>query len=153
MLCVQIHNLNVGSRGTLLPSQMTLGHVWAFLLSKGLKMKDIYNYTFRNWSNIMPNGNSEYIMMKSNKADVKNLIGDFIVTGNNHQVSIVRANSCAIWVSFHKVPSFILDAELVHFVSSFGKVLDERSVQWEVSMEPNCRASKCSTVRGRSKWR
>ena len=101
-------------------------------------MKDVYNYTFKNWTNYMTNGTPEFITLKNNDVCVEDVIGTYIA-GNNHQVMVTRANSKAIWITFHKVPSFILDAELVHFAGFFGKVLNVRGVQWEHLTEARCK--------------
>ena len=137
MLQISVVNLKVGVRGTPLPATISCGSVLNSLENRGLKLKDIHTYTFMNFTTYMTNGTPEYITLKNNDVCVENILGTYIA--GDHSVTVVRANSKAVWVTFYKVPSFILDAELVHFASFYGKVLNERGVIWERSTEPRCK--------------
>ena len=71
--------------------------------------------------------------MKNNNYCIEKLIGEFTVA--NHVVTLKKANSKAKQISILKVLEFIRDAELVHFASKFGKVVNERGMICEKPKE------------------
>ena len=126
MLQISVCNNKVGMRGTVLPSTLSSSTVLGSLENRGLKLKDVHSYTFLNMTAMVANNSFEYVTLKSNDTCVEEILGVYEII--EHTVTVVRANSKAVWVTFTKVPSFILDAELVHFASFYGKVLNERGV-------------------------
>ena len=126
MLQITVCNQKVGVRGTVLPLMLSSSSVIQSLENRGLDLNKVHSLTFTNMTTVVNNNSIKYVTMKQNDYCIEKILGEYTVV--NHTISVSRANSKAVMITFMKVPSFVLDAELVHFASFYGKVLNERGV-------------------------
>ena len=126
MLQVSVCNLTLNAKVYPVPATMSHNSLLSSLENKRLDMNQVYSFIFANMTSTLRNNSIEYIMMKNNDYSVDHLIGEFTVAG--HSVSVKKANLKAMQISFMKVPEFVSDAELVHFASTFGTVVNERGM-------------------------
>ena len=146
MLQVSVCNENINQQGFHMAATISFNSLLNSLENRGLDMNQVYSITCSNMTLTVCNNATEYIIMKHNSYNVDDLIGEFSIA--NHFITVKKANSKAKQVSFLKVPDFILDTELIHFASKFGKVVNIDGMIYDKLLVLDLQGRLSTLVRG-----